>query len=749
MISNTGNMKNFHTKLISIMVGVSLFAGLITSSFLYIQSIDSSGNHLKDMALHLSRLIDSVVDFQKDHAISRHSDIKGDVTELIRKESIRQLKQARGRLELQGNIEITIGYLENNMINWITQSWQESETYKPLPMGDEYGVPMQLALNKETGIVKAKDYNGRLVLAAYTYIPSIDVGLVTKVYLSKIRIGFLQGTSLAMIPGFVIVFFGVLFFRRLINPIINQLEKDKEDYKELLSKKDKTKQDLIDSENRLRTFFEAAFEGTAITEDGRFVDGNDSFIKMFGYKRDEMLGMHVTDFVYSEDQDLVFKNIKEDYTEPYEHRCVHKDGSIRYVEVHGKQIEYCGRSVRITAINDITERKKAEEELVKLNKHQRQVSKMEAIGSFANGIAHDFNNALQPIIGNCDIVLHEMHDGESCQIHHKNISAIIAAAEVAGLLVRRIQSFARKNGESEILVPLDLPKCVREAFNFLRSMIPTSIDMELNIDKDIELVEVSDVTIKQILMNLCKNAAQAMYDEEGRIVIDICNEKVIAEQYGIPKGKYVRIEVEDNGKGMPPEIIQRAFDPYFTTKKEGEGTGIGLSVVDRIVRNYGGYIRLYSEVEVGTRIVIYIPAYLKNGKGARKYMVDKVAPMGNKESILLVDDEEAIIEAIIKILESLNYKVTSFVSSMKALEEFRINPDKYNVVLTDLTMPEMTGLVLINEIKKIRPEIKVVLCSGLGSNGRFESNLYDNLVDVYIRKPITRYEYAEALKKIL
>ena len=541
-------MKNFHTKLISIMVGVSLFAGLITSSFLYIQTVDSSGNHLRDMALHLSRLIDSVVDFQKDHAISKHSDIKGDVTELIRKESLNQIKQARGKLELQGNIEITIGYLENNMVNWLTQSWQEVETYKPLPMGDEYGVPMQLALNKKTGIVKAKDYNGRLVLAAYTYISSINVGLVTKVYLSKIRIGFIQGTSLAMIPGFVIVFFGVLIFRRLINPIIDQLEKDKEDYKELLFKKDKAQQDLVDSENRLRTFFDAAFEGTAITEEGRFVDGNDSFINMFGYKRDEMLGMRVTDFVYSEDQELVFKNIKENYTDPYEHRCVHKDGSIRYVEVHGKQIEYRGRSVRITAINDITERKKSEEELVRLNRHQKQVSKMEAIGSFANGIAHDFNNALQPIIGNCDIVLHEMHDGESCHIHHKNIMAIISAAEVAGLLVRRIQSFARKEGELEILVPLDLPNCIKEAFNFLRSMIPKSIDMELNIDENIELVEVSDVTIKQILMNLCKNSAQAMYDEEGRIIIDVCNEKIIIERYGISRGKYVRIEVEDKWK---------------------------------------------------------------------------------------------------------------------------------------------------------------------------------------------------------
>jgi PAS domain S-box-containing protein len=745
-------MKNFHinTKLMGIMIGVSLFAGLITTSFLYVETVNKNGNHLKDMVLHLSRLIDSVVDFQKEHIISQHSNFEEDINDLVKRESLNQLKRAKGRLELQGDIEITLGYLEGDMVHWISQSYQEFKKYEPLLMGNEYGIPMQLALSKKTGIVKAKDYNGRLVLAAYTYIPSIGIGLVTKTYLSKIRIGFIQGASLAMIPGFVIVFFGVLIFKRLFNPIIKKLQDDKEEYRKLLAKMVLAQQEVEDSENRLKTFFDAAFEGIAITEGGKFVDGNDSFINMFGYKREEMLGMRVTNFVYSEDQDLVFKRIKENYTKPYEHRCVHKNGSIRYVEVQGKQIKYRDRSVRVTAINDITERKKAEDDLVKFNNYQKQVSKMEAIGSFAGGIVHDFNNALQPIIGNCDIILYEMRNGENCKIHHKNIMAIITAAEVAGLLVRRIQSFSHENTNTEMLIPLNLPNCIKESIDFLRSMIPKSIDMELNIEEELDLVEANDVTIKQVLMNLCKNASQAMYNEEGKIIIDVCNEEIIMERYGIPKGKYVRIEIEDNGKGMSSEVMDHVFDPYFTTKPEGEGTGIGLSVVDRIVRNYGGFIRLYSEVEIGTRIIIYIPAFLKNGGKIKKCTINKEEiPMGNGESILLVDDEEAIIEAVVKILESLNYKVTFFISSMKALREFQINSNKYDVVLTDLTMPEMTGIVLINAIKKIKPEIKIILCSGLGSNGKLGVDLYGKLVDVYIRKPITRKEYADALKKII
>lgn len=738
-----------NTKLIGIMVGVSFLAVIITTSFLYIETVGKSGDHLKDMALHLSRLINSVVDFQKAHIISQHKDFKGKLSDLVRRESINQIKQARGNLELQGDIEITVGYLKNDAINWINQSYQELEEYESLPMGHEHGIPMQLALNKKTGIVKAKDYNGRLVLAAHTYIPSIDIGIVTKTYLSKIRFRFIQGASLAMIPAFVIVFFGVLIFKKLFNPIISKLQDDKEEYKKLLAKMVLAQQEVEDSEHRLQCFFDAAFEGIAITEDGVFIDSNKRFADMFGYTVKEIVGMKISELVYAKDLFLVSDNIESEYERTYEHRSVHRDGSLLTVEVHGQKTKLHGRYVRITAIHDITAQRTAETELAKLNKYQKQVSKMEAIGSFAAGIAHDFNNALQPIVGNCDLIMLDMNmKDKNCKVHHKNIMAIISAAEVASLLVRRIQSFARQEGETEILVPLSLPDCIKESFNFLRSIVPQSIEMELNMGEEIELVMANDVTIKQILMNICKNASQAMLHEEGRITIDVCNEEIITEQFGITKGEYVRISVEDNGSGMCTEHLERAFDPYFTTKSEGEGTGIGLSVVDRIVRNYGGFTRLYSEIDKGTRIVIYIPAYLEAEESLKRDIKNKKIHMGNGESILLVDDEELIIEAVTAILESLNYKVTSFVNSMEALREFQLNPIKYDVVLTDLTMPKMTGLVLIKEIKNINPDIKIILCSGLSSKGKYAES-YKELVDVYVRKPVTRKEYADALKTVV
>jgi PAS domain S-box-containing protein len=357
----------------------------------------------------------------------------------------------------------------------------------------------------------------------------------------------------------------------------------------------------------LRWFFDAAFEGIAITKDGVFIDGNDRFFNMFGYSKNDMIDLPIKKFVYKDDQDLVYKNIKNNYTEPYEHRCIHKDGSMRYVEVHGHQVNYQGGIVRITAINDITNRKKNEEEIRILNFRQSQISKLEAIGSFAEGIAHDFNNALQPIIGNCELIIHDMDDRDKCKKHYKRLTNILEAAETAKLFVNRIHDFTHKDKDVKTIKSLDLTHCFQETFNFLRSMIPKSIKMEMNIDDELYFVKVEDTTIKQILMNLCKNSFQAMPDKKGMISINVNNKEFELEEYGIPKGKYVRIKIKDDGIGMTPEVMKRAFDPYFTTKKKEDGVGIGLSVVNKIILEYSGYMHLYSEVNKGTKVSIYIP----------------------------------------------------------------------------------------------------------------------------------------------
>jgi PAS domain S-box-containing protein len=510
---------------------------------------------------------------------------------------------------------------------------------------------------------------------------------------------------------------------------------------------EKALRDTSESEDRLQCFFDAAFEGIAISKNGKFIDGNKRFSSMFGYEYEEMLGMSIKGLVHKDDWELVLKNIESNYEEAYEHRSIHKDGSIRYLQVHGQSTQFEGCTVRITAVNDITDRKKAERELIEAYKYQTSRSRMEALGNFATGIAHDFNNALTPILGNCELLLADMQ-GECKPIYIPRVRSIMAAAETASLLVHRMQTFTRDSDSLENIAPLRIQSCLIETFKFLRSIIPTSVVIETHIEEPLRVVRANDITLRQILMNLCKNSSQSMEDETGEISIDVCNEEIVVERFGLTKGKYISITVEDNGRGMSPEVLDKALDPYFTTKPVGEGTGIGLSVVNNIVRGYGGIVRIYSEEENGTKVVIYIPA-VEDSESVKECRINVEIILGNKEQVLLVDDEPSVIGATASLVESLNYIVTPFTSGIEALAEFEMNPDKYELVITDLTMPVMTGVELINEIRKIRPEIKIILCSGLGSNGKRAADMTADPINGYLSKPVTRADYSTVLSSVL
>lgn len=516
----------------------------------------------------------------------------------------------------------------------------------------------------------------------------------------------------------------------------------------LINETTKGEKDLAESEHRFRCFYEGAFEGLTITSRGKILDVNDQLLRIYGYERSELIGKDIDMLVDPEDAEMVNTHIKNSYENPYCHRGVAKDGSLLYVEVCGSSTTYQGNPARVTAINDVTARKKAEARLAKLVYEQRRTSKMEAIGNFASGIAHDFNNTLTPIIGGCEILLYDM-PSECEKLCSPQIKRILAAAETASLLVHRIQAFTAKDTTSEISRTggLRLQGCLKETFDFVRSMTPSSIEMKMHVDPTIPIVVATDVTIRQILMNLCKNSAQAIGNNNGKILIQVSSDEIFVKKYGVAEGKYVRIEVEDNGMGMTPEVLERALDPYYSTKPKGEGTGIGLSVVNSIVVGYGGFVRLYSEVGVGTRALIYIPA-IEGVEEIRECKLNEPVPTGRGEKVLLVDDEDMVLSIVGDILKSLNYEVTSFGSSTEALEEVIANPNKYDAVVTDLTMPEMTGVILIKEIKKISPDIRIVLCSGLGSNGEYAREIFGNSIGAYLTKPVTRRGYAEVLNRI-
>jgi PAS domain S-box-containing protein len=738
------NIKIF-LKLTVIMAVVSIGAVSITTGMLYLDEFREHQEILKHIADRQRRLIESIITYNTTHTAADH--IRGD--NYILSETVKILEYTNREVSHSDDIEVVTAVKDkdNDLIVFISHN--EPEGHKNptiIKVGSPLAIPMQRALEGKAGVTRSTDYNGDEVLAAYTYVNSVKLGVVAKARISAVSNRFVKGAFFAAMPALVLVLLGVYLFFRMTTPVIERLRKENKRYRELTAERLVVAKKLEEKEHRLQCFYDAAFEGIAITRDGIFVDSNKRFAKMFGHEPHEIIGMQVVDLVHEADRDIVARNIQTGYAKPYEHRAVQKNQKIVDVEVHGAQTIFRGEPARITVVHDITERNQYFKQLAEINRRQVMTSKMEAIGNFASGIAHDFNNSLTPIIGNCDLL---MLNPDRSHDDRDKILKILAAAETAAALVRRIQSFTRRGADAEIKQPLKIDDCIQEAFLFLRSITPMSIRMELNVEKSIGLVSTTDVMIRQILMNLVKNAAHAMENEQGVIKIDVGKETILVERFGINAGKYVRIDVIDDGCGMPKEVLERAVDPYFTTKSDKSGTGLGLAVVNGILESHKGLIHLQSAEGLGTTVSIYLPSIEDNGQALDYCDIDEPLPQGNGQHILFVDDEKSIVDMAGPLLSSLNYKVTGFTDSTEALKTFYKDPSGYDVLMSDMTMPGITGIALVQKVKEINPEIKVILNSGFGDNGRFKADVLSHKIDIYMQKPVTIRQYAEALEKIL
>ncbi|MDM8556090.1 response regulator [Desulfococcaceae bacterium HSG7] len=385
---------------------------------------------------------------------------------------------------------------------------------------------------------------------------------------------------------------------------------------------------------------------------------------------------------------------------------------------------------------DVTEQTRLQEQV-------RQSQKMEAIGTLAGGIAHDFNNILFPLVGYAELALDQMPEGGNTQ---RYLNAILTNLDRAGNLVRQILTFCRKTNEK--LRPMKIQPVIREVLKFIRSSFPSTITVRQEIDQDCGKVSADPTQIYQVVMNLCTNAHHAMKTEGGVLTVELNEIDVDPDDLfykNLTAGMYLRLRVSDTGYGIKPEIMNRIFDPYFTTKEPEEGTGLGLAVISGIVRNFGGDIRVYSEPDRGTTFNVYLPR-IDVGED-REPVIKHAAPPGD-ERILLIDDEIEITNFEKQILESLGYTVTALNSSPNALEMFSAQPDKFDLVITDMTMPTMTGAVLAEVMIRIRPDIPIILCSG------FSENMDDNKaraigIREYVMKPIVRSELAQIIRKVL
>ncbi len=439
----------------------------------------------------------------------------------------------------------------------------------------------------------------------------------------------------------------------------------------------------------------------------------------------------------------------EDKTPIYEseHRLRHKSGRWIWVHDRGRVVSRGkdGEPLRVTGTQlDITDRILLAQERGNLEGQLVRAQKMEAIGTLAGGIAHDFANILMPILGYTELALNRLEAGDESREY---LSQVMRAAHRANDLVKQILTFSRQDEEERHPVILSL--ILKEVLQLLRSTLPTTIEIRQKIDTGCRPVAASPTQMHQVMMNLCTNAYHAIGEEGG--VIDVSMEMVdldadITQLHPhLNEGAHVRISVSDTGHGIDKATIDKIFEPFYTTKPQGKGTGLGLSVVHGIIANHGGAISVHSEPGKGTVFRIFLPVMERY---AELDVPESRKPQEGTESILFVDDEPQIATLGKEMLEKFGYTVTVRTSAMEALEAFRGNPDRFDIVITDQTMPNMTGVRLATELARIRPHIPVILISGFSEIMAAEIESVP-IIRERITKPILARDLAGAIRRVL
>ena len=426
-------------------------------------------------------------------------------------------------------------------------------------------------------------------------------------------------------------------------------------------------------------------------------------------------------------------------------RFIMPNGQIRYFRVRGTALRDAdGTPYRMVgSLDDVTERKRQQDEMLRLESRLRQAERFEAMGTLAGGIAHDFNNLLGAILGFGERALRSAKKNSGLQ---RDLGHVIVAAERGRTLVDRIQSFSRGTGER---VPVHVEKVVREALDLLQAKLPLRISLRTRLKAGRAALLGDATQIHQLLMNIGTNAVHAMPDE-GRLSVALDAVEVGELRQvmvgAVTPGSWLVLEVSDSGTGISAEILPRIFDPFFTTKEASVGTGLGLSLVLRIVTGLGGAIDVQSEPRVGSTFTVYLPRV----GNAPDEPISRVpsAPVGSGQQILIVDDEQSLLELTTDTLRELGYQPVGFGSALAALRAFRADPDAFDILITDLCMPGITGDGLIREIRRMRPLIPVILVSGYVSDGVVSRS--DNArIDEILIKPLRANTLATSLARLL
>ena len=500
---------------------------------------------------------------------------------------------------------------------------------------------------------------------------------------------------------------------------------------------------ILDSEKKYRSLFNSTNDGICLHEiiyagsepiDYKILDINPKYEELTGINRDEAIGATAS---------RLYKTDKAPYLDDYA-KVVESGKSTSFETYFEPMDKYFiisvfspGKNQFATIFQDITERKKYENQI-------QQAQKMEALGTLAGGIAHDFNNILSSILGFTELALDEVEKYTDLE---DSLQEVYTAGKRAKDLVKQILTISRRY-EKEIK-PIQVAPLVKEAMKMLRSTIPASIELRENFCSEPLVINADPTQLHQIIVNLATNAKQAMADETGTLEIDVNKinfESDIKDFYpDMEPGDYVRITVSDTGCGISDELLKKIFEPYFTTKEKGEGTGLGLSVVHGIVKSHNGHITVYSQQGKGTTFHVYLPLVKKASADLSEKPVEPL-PSGT-ERILLVDDERPIVKMQARHLERLGYTVTTNTSSQEALEVFQQSPEGFDLIITDMAMPKLTGDNLAKKIKEIRTDIPVILCTGFSE--KISVRQESDEIEGFLMKPVDKVKMAKMVRKVL
>jgi len=474
----------------------------------------------------------------------------------------------------------------------------------------------------------------------------------------------------------------------------------------------------------------------------KVLDVNQEALKLHHAKtKEELLGN--LDKVFTEKSFETFKEEIISLSEGF--RKFESEGEVKTLSgkkrsIHLKMIiekEIEGRYRALIATIDITHRNQMEERL-------KQAQKMESIGSLAGGIAHDFNNLLFPILGMSEMLMEDLPEDS---LEYENANEIFHAGKRAGDLVKQILAFSRQSEHK--MIPVRVQNVLKEVLKLCRSTIPSNIKILQDIQQNCGLVMADPTQIHQIAMNLITNASHALEDKNGVIDVELKEltlKKNDLADSELQPGPHIKLSVSDNGIGMTQSTIQKIFEPYFTTKEKGKGTGLGLAVVYGIIKNHAGDIKVYSEVGKGTTFIVYLPLMEKTSEIQEQDQSERM-PTGT-ERILLVDDEVSVAKLESQMLSRLGYDVTVRTDSEEALNTFKSNSDSFDLVISDMTMPHMTGDQISEKILSIKSDIPIIICTGFSERiNREQAEIIG--VQGFLLKPVVKSDMAQMVRKVL